>query len=80
MPTCKACGQTILWAKTKDGKNTPLQKVQAFEVDWTRNEYGVAYEREYQAHALKIERDIYVSHFMLCPGATVKAKPTKGNV
>lgn len=76
MPQCKECGQTILWTKTRDGKNTPMQKVQAFEVEWTRNDYGVEFSREYQAHAKKIERDIYVSHFMLCPGGKPNAKRT----
>ncbi len=65
--TCSNCGRSITWAKLPDGKNFALQKMPAFDVTWTRNDHGAPFEREYQAHAVKIESETYVSHFQICP-------------
>lgn len=68
--TCKGCGAPITWAKTRDGKNLPLQKCPVYEIDWSRNdETEGPFAGSYQAHALKIERETYVSHFLTCPKA-----------
>lgn len=61
MSTCKGCGREIFFAKNEANKTVPLERVRAFELDWdTEHEVG---------RAMKIERDVYISHFQTCPQA-----------
>lgn len=64
MPSCRGCGRAIIFGKTNDGKWVPLEKSKhVYDVDWDTSK-----ERP-EAIAHKIERDIYISHYLMCPEA-----------
>lgn len=75
---CKGCGRPIaFFGRTEKGALVPLVEARhLYEVDWNPN------AEEYRA--LKVERQIYVSHFLDCParaqfGNGVRAAPELAN-
>lgn len=66
---CRGCKKEIKFARNPaTGKQIPLEKVQAWEIDWKKEtdqmgrEVGVAI-------AVKVLREIHISHFLTCPAA-----------
>lgn len=55
---CAGCGRTIIWAKTPNGKNVPLERVPITEV----NAEGVAFTSPNET--------VLVNHFKTCPKAS----------
>jgi hypothetical protein len=58
---CKGCGKDVLWSKTKEGKNVPL--------DPKAPVYRVAEDLFGGEVALLERTGSYVSHFATCPKA-----------
>ncbi len=64
MPQCRSCGAEILWVKTTNGKDMP--------VDAKPERLMVAYANGYHLE------DCYRSHFATCPNADQhRRKPKK---
>lgn len=68
MAECKGCGKQITWAESPNGKKLPLEKVYAWEIDDREGIEDLPLgQGAMKILALKIERDIYISHFLTCP-------------
>ena len=67
MPFCKACNAEIVWLKTKNGKNIPVN-VPKFEDGEIRHEAVTT--------AVEFNSEYMIAHFATCP----KAKDFRKNV
>lgn len=70
MASCRGCKADIHFAKAASGRMVPLQRVIAYEIDWVDNEDTNSTE----PIAVKVEREIYISHFLTCPKANEFSK------
>lgn len=71
MPTCKGCGQEIIWVKTGDGKNMPLDpkpKKMIFLPESAAN----------PGTKVACFVDAYMPHWSTCPKADNFRKPKEG--
>lgn len=66
MPTCKGCGQEIIWKKTEDGKNMPL--------DINPKKKAIILKDG----ATVVIRDTYTVHWETCPKADNFRKHKEG--
>ena len=68
--SCNSCGAPVIWAKTKNDKNIPLdpKPVKGGNIELTEN----------RALYVKAgEKELYVSHFATCPNASSHRRASK---
>lgn len=66
MPYCKSCGKKIMWVKTEEGRNMPI-------------DYDPELEHLFaDGHPVEFDYDSMVSHFATCPEADKWRKNKKG--
>ena len=74
--TCRGCGQTIKWIKSRNGKNTPLDpepvRYRSTDRDDEHDVEGFLLdgERVYGVRDDTSETQLYVCHFETCPQAS----------
>jgi hypothetical protein len=63
---CRGCKRPIVFATTTTGKKIPLEKQTVYEIEWREHPDET---RGREAVALKIEREVFISHFLTCSAA-----------
>ena len=79
---CRSCGVEVVWVKTKNGKNMPVD-IPKWDLQKPENMYGLnpATETMHDAVTTAVEynADYMVSHFATCPKAGEhRKKPAAG--
>ena len=71
MNTCRSCGAKILWVKTKNGKNMPIDEESVEPRDCEDTDILVSEEGAVAAAKFAQDADEiwHVSHFSTCPKA-----------
>jgi hypothetical protein len=63
MAECNGCQRPISFALGDNGNFIALEKITAYEIDWKT----FPGEERGKAVAVKVEREIFISHFVTCP-------------
>lgn len=81
---CRSCGADILWAKTRTGKNMPVDAVPDmrpadrkggdFVLATRGGEYGTLHTEKYDPRFHDAKRNRYTSHFATCPKSDAHRK------